>query len=226
VAKKPNIIRRLYNWVLHWAETPYGVPALFVLAFAESSFFPIPPDVLLIALAISVPAKCFRFAAVATVGSLLGGIVGYGIGWMGWAALGATGDPDMVAVGLDGGSLLFRYVPGFTPKVFLKAVAAYEKCNVWAVFLAAFSFIPYKVITISAGVCRINFPLFVLISFIGRAGRFLLVAALIRRYREEARAFIDKYFNLLSLAFCILLIGGFVLVRCWREIANAVKSLF
>ena len=83
-----KFIKKLYDWVLHWAETPYGIPALFILAFAESSFFPVPPDVLLIALAISIPAKSFRFAAVCMVGSVIGGIVGYGIGLYGYESIG------------------------------------------------------------------------------------------------------------------------------------------
>ncbi|MDE0881173.1 MAG: hypothetical protein OSB21_01145, partial [Myxococcota bacterium] len=83
-------IRRLYDWVLGWAETPYGAPALFVLAFAESSFFPIPPDVLLIALAVAAPTKAFRFAAICTAGSVLGGVAGYAIGVYGWEAFGQS----------------------------------------------------------------------------------------------------------------------------------------
>ena len=86
--KNKNIIRRLYDWVLHWAETPYGMWALFLIAFAESSFFPIPPDVLLIALAISIPTRAFHFALVATIGSLIGGIPGYGFGMFGYDSIG------------------------------------------------------------------------------------------------------------------------------------------
>ena len=90
--KRPHVLRRLYDWVLHWADTPYGAWALFLLAFAESSFFPIPPDVLLIALAIAVPLRSFRYAAIATAGSVLGGMAGYGIGWGFWTALGTPSD--------------------------------------------------------------------------------------------------------------------------------------
>ena len=86
-AKKPNIVRRLYDWVLSWAESPYALPALFLLAFTESSFFPIPPDVLLIALALSAPTKAFRFAAWCTVGSVLGGMFGYLLGFVLWSSL-------------------------------------------------------------------------------------------------------------------------------------------
>ncbi|MBA3071332.1 MAG: DedA family protein, partial [Nitrospirae bacterium] len=79
-----RFLKRLYDWVLHWANTPYGIPALFLLAFAESSFFPIPPDVLLIALSLSIPKKAFKYAAVCTIGSVLGGVLGYILGWQFW----------------------------------------------------------------------------------------------------------------------------------------------
>jgi len=133
------MLRRLYDWVLHWAETPYGSWALFLLAFAESSFFPVPPDVLLIALAISIPAKAFRYALICSIGSILGGTAGYVIGYQ-----------FMDLVG-------FRIVDfyGFTDQ-YLSMGELYNRYNAWAVGIAGFTPIPYKVFTISAGAFKVN----------------------------------------------------------------------
>jgi len=223
VGKRRNVLRRLYDWVLHWAETPYGPWALFLLAFAESSFFPIPPDVLLIALAIAIPARSFRYALIATVGSLLGGMAGYGIGWGLWEALGDYPAAVAAVPTITGGGGLFKYVPGFTPEVFNLVRSKYGQHAVETVFAAAFTPIPYKVITITAGVCKINFLLFVLASTVGRAGRFFLVAGLIRLFGERIRSFIEKYFNLLSILFGILLVGGFAVIRYWESIAKLFR---
>jgi membrane protein YqaA with SNARE-associated domain len=193
-----KMIRRLYDWVLHWAATPYGTLALFCLAFAESSFFPIPPDVLLLALCIATPRLSFRYALFTSVGSVLGGMFGYGIGRGLWGAV---------------SDYFFRYVPGFTEAVFAKVQVLFATYDFWTVFTAGFTPIPYKVITIGAGVFEINFIVFVFASIIGRSLRFFLVAALIYRYGPTVRDFIEKYFNLLSLIFMILLIGGFLVIK-------------
>lgn len=193
-----KMIRRLYDWVLHWAATPYGTLALFCLAFAESSFFPIPPDVLLLALCIATPRLSFRYALLTAIGSVLGGMLGYGIGHGLWGAV---------------SDYFFRYVPGFTEAVFAKVQVLFATYDFWTVFTAGFTPIPYKVITIGAGVFEINFIVFVFASIIGRSLRFFLVAALIYRYGPTVRDFIEKYFNLLSLIFMGLLIGGFLVIK-------------
>ncbi len=193
-----RLIRRLYDWVLHWAETPYGGPALFLLAFAESSVFPVPPDVLLITLCISLPRRSWYYAVLCSVGSVLGGILGYLLGWGFWALV---------------DDFFFTFVPGFTPELFSRVQALYASHDFWVVFAAGFTPIPYKVITIAAGVFLINFPIFVVASLLGRSARFFLVAGLIRRYGSGIRAFIDRYFNLLSLLFLGLLVAGFLVVR-------------
>ncbi|MBE0596923.1 MAG: DedA family protein [Desulfuromonadales bacterium] len=193
-----RLLRRLYDWVLHWAHTPYGIPALFLLAFAESSFFPIPPDVLLIALCLSLPTHAFRFAAIAAVGSVLGGIAGYGIGIGLWEVV---------------SPLFFRYVPGFTEEGFVHVQRLFATYDFWTVFTAGFTPIPYKVITIGAGVFKINFPIFVFASAVGRSLRFFLVAWLIHRYGPPVREFIDRYFNWLTIVFMVLLVGGFLLIK-------------
>jgi len=193
-----RIFRRLYDWVLHWAETPYGALALFLLAVAESSVFPVPPDVLLIALSISLPHRAWYYATICSLGSVIGGVIGYLLGWGFWSLL---------------ADFFFTYVPGFTPQLFARVQALYAEHDFWVVFAAGFTPIPYKVITIAAGVFLINFPVFVLASVIGRSARFFLVAGLIRRYGPGIRSFVDRYFNLLSLLFLLLLIGGFLVLK-------------
>jgi len=192
----PNLFRRLYQWVLHWAETRYGPAALFFLSLAEASFFPIPPDVLLMALCLGKPEKSFRFAALATSGSVLGGILGYGIGFGFWEA---TRD------------FFFAYI--FNEESFLAVKDLYTKHDFWIVFVAAFTPIPYKIITITAGVCEISFAWFLFASIVGRAARFYLVSGFIYRFGQPIVRFIDRYFNLLTVVFAILLVGGFVLVK-------------
>ena len=200
-----NYLRRLYEWILHWAETKYGVPALFLLALAESSFFPIPPDVLLIPLALGARSKAIRFALVCSVASIVGGIVGYGIGYFAWW----NGAEAYSAVAL----FFFNHIPGFTEEVFLNIQEKYEIYNFLIVFTAGFTPIPFKIITISAGAFSVNFPMFLLASTVSRSARFFMVALLIRQFGEPITAFIDKYFNLLSIVFTILLIGGFLVLK-------------
>jgi len=190
------MLRRLYDWVLHWAETPFGSWALFILAFAESSFFPIPPDVLLIALAISIPAKAFRYALICSVGSVLGGMAGYVIGHQ--------------FMDLIGFRILAFYDLMDNYSVISKL---YERYNAWAVGIAGFTPIPYKVFTISAGAFKINFPVFLAASIASRSARFFIVGWLIYKFGSGIRTFIDRYFNILSVVFVILLIGGFILVK-------------
>lgn len=190
------MLRRLYDWVLHWAETPYGSWALFLLAFAESSFFPVPPDVLLIALAISIPAKAFRYALICSLGSLLGGVAGYVIGYQ-----------FMDLVG-------FRIVDFYGFAEQYHAVGnLYNRYNAWAVGIAGFTPIPYKVFTISAGAFKINFVIFLIASAISRSARFFLVGWLIYKFGPGIRMFIDRYFNILAFVFVALLIGGFILIK-------------
>ena len=190
------MLRRLYDWVLHWAETPYGSWALFLLAFAESSFFPVPPDVLLIALAISIPAKAFRYALICSVGSVLGGAAGYVIGYQ-----------FMDLVG-------FRIVDfyGFTEQ-YQTVGDLYNRYNAWAVGVAGFTPVPYKVFTISAGAFKIHFIIFLLASAVSRFARFFLVGWLIYKFGPSIKEFIDRYFNILAFVFVVLLIGGFVLIK-------------
>ena len=200
-----KILRRLYDWILKWAETPYGPIALFILAFAEASFFPVPPDALLIALALGSRLKSLRFALNCAVASVLGAILGYGIGHFAWW----TGTGEFSGLAL----FFFNHVPGFSEQLFYRIQEQYNQWNFWIIFTAGFTPIPYKVFTITAGAFNISFPMFVVASIISRSARFFLVAGLIRLYGDPIREFIDKYFNLLAILFTILIIGGFVIIK-------------
>ncbi|PCJ51621.1 MAG: cytochrome B [Candidatus Hydrogenedentota bacterium] len=191
-------IRNLYDWVLSWADTPYGGIALFIIAFAESSFFPIPPDVLLIALCLGNRDKWWQYGAICTAGSILGGMAGYAIGWGLWSSV---------------DDLFFTYVPGFHHEAFDHVQQIYQEWDFWFVFVAAFTPLPYKVVTVTAGVFGLNFFAFVLATVIGRSARFFLVAFMLRMFGEPIRRFIDKWFNILTIVFVVLLVGGFYVFK-------------
>jgi membrane protein YqaA with SNARE-associated domain len=192
------MLRRLYDWVLHWAETPYAVPALAILAFTESSIFPIPPDVLLIALTLSMPSRGLWYASVCSVFSVLGGIFGYAIGWGMWEVV---------------KGFFFTYV--FSEAVFNQVGEYYADNAFLYIFTAAFTPIPYKVFTVAAGVWhdRVSLGTLVLASAIGRPLRFFLVAGLIQLFGTPIKRFIDKYFDLCSLGFVGLLVLGFIVIK-------------
>lgn len=194
-----RIHRRLYDWVLSWADTPHGALALFLLAFAESSFFPIPPDVLLIALALGAPAAWWRVGAICTVGSVVGGIAGYLIGMF-----------LMDSVGM-------KIIDLYHAHAYYEQVQAwYREYDAWIVFIAAFTPIPYKVFTIASGAFHMNLLAFAAVSLVGRGARFFLVAGLLRIAGDRMKRFIDKYFDLLAVLFVVLLIGGFALIKYLR----------
>jgi membrane protein YqaA with SNARE-associated domain len=190
------MLKRVYDWVLHWADTPHGSWALFILAFAESSFFPVPPDVLLIALAVGRPNRALRFALICSVGSVLGGALGYLIGWQFMTTVGER--------------IVAFY--GLQPRV-ADIGRLYNQYNAWAVGIAGFTPIPYKVFTIAAGMFKINFGIFMLASLVARSARFFIVGGLIYYFGPHIRTFIDRYFNLLAVAFTVLLVGSFVLIK-------------
>ncbi|HLD06711.1 MAG TPA: YqaA family protein [Candidatus Nanoarchaeia archaeon] len=191
-----GLLRRLYEYVLSWAHKRYATAALFVLAFIESSFFPIPPDVLQIALSVSRPKRAFFYASVALVGSVLGAIFGYIIGMFFY---------ETVGKGIIAGLGYEAY--------FAEAGALYNQYAVLAVLIAAISPIPYKVFTIAAGVFQISLLPFIGASVVGRGARFFTEAALIYFFGPRIQVFIDRYFNALAILAALLLVGGFVLVR-------------
>tara|TARA_B100000676_G_scaffold174250_1_gene171013 strand:- start:190 stop:843 length:654 start_codon:yes stop_codon:yes gene_type:complete len=195
---RQNLLRVLYDWVLHWAKTPYAIPALFLISAAESSFFPVPPDPLLLALCLGANRKSFRFAAICTLASVLGGIVGYGIGAWGWNV---TQD------------WFFAYVPGVTPEAFQEVRQFYDNNGFAAIFLAGLTPIPYKVFTLASGVFSINFSVFVLASVVSRGLRFFLVAALVYRFGPTIERFINLHFNRLVICFGVLFLVGFLAIE-------------
>lgn len=197
-AQKPGMVRRLYNWMLSWAESPLAGWAMFLFAMAEAVIFPIPPDVLLLALCVGMPKKSFKYALICTAGSVVGAIVGFGLGAFAWEAVDSL------------------FIPGvFSQESFDNVGELYKELNFWLVFTAGFTPLPYKLITISAGVFLgiAQFPIFILASIISRGLRFFLVAGLVWKFGAPIKKFIDKYFNLCAIAFTVLLIGGFVLIK-------------
>ena len=205
--------RKLYDWVLGWGDSRYAMPALFVLALAEASFFPIPPDALLIALCMGVYRKWYRFATICSVGSILGGVLGYLIGHYAFEIVGGKMiELTASLAGTDSGEMLSQARYWFNEKEVWGM-----RVGPWAVGIAGFTPIPYKVFTISAGFFEMNFVPFLVASAISRSLRFFVVAGLIgllyRRYGDRIKHFIDKYFNLLAVAFVILLILGFLSIK-------------
>lgn len=196
------MIKRLYDWMLSWGESRWGAWALFFFAMAESSFFLIPPDVLLIALCVGATKKSFRFGAICLVGSIVGAIIGYYIGYFLWQT--PSGEYTALA------NFFFEHV--FSVESFQSVGDLYEKYNFWIVFTAGFTPLPYKLFTISGGLFHINFVMFLLASIVSRGLRFFLIAALIWKFGAPIKKFIDKYFNLLAIVFTVLLIGSFFLV--------------
>lgn len=196
--KAQGIMQRLYNWVLHWADTPYGTPALFTLSFAESSFFPVPPDVLQIALSISKPRRSFYYATVSGIASVLGAILGWYIGYAFWTV---TQD------------LFFNWVPGFTPELFHNVETRYNDNAFVAIAFSGFTPIPYKIFTISAGVCNVSVQVLIVASILGRFGRFYLVATCIFFFGPKVKELLDRYFAIITFLLAVAVIAGFVVIR-------------
>lgn len=191
-----NPIKKLYYWTLHWAATPYAIPALCILSFTESAFFPIPPDVLLIALCFSVPTKWFKLALYCTISSVLGGLFGYLIGWGFWEVL---GEP------------IVNFYNG--QEVIAKVKTWYDLYGFWGVLIAAITPIPYKVFTIASGSMHFSLTPFILASILGRGLRFFAVAWLIRKYGVKVKPFLEKHFESATIVFTVLLVMGFVCIK-------------
>lgn len=191
-----NPIRKLYFWTLHWATTRWAVPALAVLSFTESSFFPIPPDVLLIALCFATPTRWFPLAAICTVASVLGGAFGYYIGAALWETVGRQ------IVAFYHGEAVMEQVRGW-----------YTEYGFIGVLVAAITPIPYKVFTIASGVFAFDFWQFMGASTIGRGFRFFLVAGMIGMLGEKVRPFIEERLEILLIILTVLGVGGFVVLK-------------
>lgn len=198
-------MKKLYNWVLNWAYTPYAPIALFILAFAESIFFPVPPDLLLIVLVLGCRTKAFKYALNCTIGSVSGALIGYCVGHFTW--VNASGDFTGFA------NLFFNNIPGFSVDLFNSIKLLYTKWDFWIIFTAGFTPIPYKIFTVTAGVFDINLLMFLLSSIISRGARFFILAFLLWRYGSSIKLFIEKYFNLIALGFTVCLVGGFIIIK-------------
>ncbi len=189
-------LRKLYDWTMQWARTKQAPYALFCIAFIESSFFPIPPDVLLIAMVVANKNKWLKSALICTAGSVIGALFGYLIGWGLYETVGK----------LIVGTYHLEAVVEMIGK-------RYAENAFLTIFTAAFTPIPYKVITITAGLFKISLSILVVASIIGRAGRFFLVAACLRLFGQKIADSIEKYFNIFSIIFVLLLLGGFLVLK-------------
>ncbi len=188
--------RKIYQWMVDAASGKNALWALAIVAFVESSFFPIPPDIMLIPMIVATPKRAWKIATVATIASVVGGYFGYLIGFLGY---------DLIAK-----PLLNFY--GYLEK-FEKFRQYYNEYGAWIVLGAGITPFPYKVITIASGVVGMNIWIFGIASVVARGLRFFIIAALLRFFGEPIKKIIEKHFGLLSILFFILLIGGFLLIK-------------
>jgi membrane protein YqaA with SNARE-associated domain len=191
-----KIVRDLYNWTLNLARHRRAGSALFGVSFAESSFFPIPPDIMLIPMVIAERRKAFYYAALCTLGSVLGGLFGYAIGYFLFDSFGRQ---------------VFEFY-GYLD-AFERFKNSYNDYGIWIVFIAGVTPIPYKVVTIASGVALMNLPLFIIASALSRGLRFFIVSGLLYKFGAPIQAFIEKHLSLLFSLFCVLLIGGFLAIK-------------
>ncbi len=189
--------------MIAWASTPYAPLVLFILTFWESSFFPLPPDPLLIAMAVAEPANAPLFALIATAASVLGAVLGYFIGKKG------------------GRPIVYKL---FKEKKVRAAEGLYKRYDVWAVGAAAFTPIPYKVFTITAGIAELRFWPFILVSIVGRGARFFLLGMLVYFFGPQIQNIIDQYFELLTISFLVLVVLGFVAVKYGGDYLSRKKG--
>ncbi len=186
------MFKKLYHWTLALAESPRATFALGAVSFAESSFFPIPPDVILVPMALAKPQRALFYALVCTLTSVAGGIVGYGIGWLLWDTLGQW--------------LINLYGYGARIEV---VKAAYDQWGWLFILVKGLTPIPYKLVTIVSGLLEYNFPLFVLLSLITRGARFFLIAGLLNKFGEPIRDLLDRYFGVFLMIIAVFVVGGF-----------------
>jgi membrane protein YqaA with SNARE-associated domain len=198
-------MKRLYKWVLDWADSPYSGIALFVFAFIESVFFPVPSDILLIALVLGSASKYLSYAITCTLGSVSGALVGYAVGSFLWI----RGNGEFS----DFAQFFFNNIPGFSEELFNSIKTLFRNWGFWVVFTAGFTPVPYKVFTISAGVFDINLLMFVIASIASRGARFFLVSWLIWRFGPRIKTFIDTYFNWVAAGITVCLLGVVLAIR-------------
>ena len=193
-----TFFKNTYTKILELSGRPLARLYLFILSFAEASFFPIPPDVMLIPMCLAKPKQAWNLALITTIASVLGGMLGYVIGVYGLTIV----EPMIQSLGYG--------------DYFQLALSWFTTWGFWAVFVAGFSPIPYKIFTIASGVLGMALAPFILASAVSRSARFFLVAALVAKFGEPMKEKIDKHFNLLALVFGLLLIGGFLALKFLR----------
>jgi membrane protein YqaA with SNARE-associated domain len=189
-----GMLRRIYDWCIAAADKPYALWILGAVAFAESSFFPVPPDIMLLPMSLARPRRAWLFATLCTIASVAGGLLGYAIGALLYDSLGQW---LINLYHLDGKVEAFR--------------ASYAEWGSWIILLKGLTPIPYKLVTITSGFAGYNIWLFILCSIIARGGRFFIVAVVLNRYGDVIRSEIEKRLGLWLTAFIVLLAGGFVI---------------
>ena len=192
-----NLFRKLYDWTLEKSKDPKAPWFLAIISFVESSFFPIPPDIILIPMVIAKRAKAWFFAFICTISSVLGGVAGYLIGYFFYLTIG-----EFIIE-------LYSYQSEYSD-----FQSKYEgEIWLWFVFFAGLTPFPFKIITIASGALKINMISFIAIALVSRGLRFYLVATLLKFFGNYIKEYIDKYFNILTFVFFILLIGGFIFFK-------------
>jgi len=191
-----NLVKKAYDWVISWASTPYALYALILLSFTESFFFPIPPDILLIAMAFSKPRHSFFYATLCSLSSVVGGIAGYIIGYFLFESIGK------LIFDLYGGINQFETVKEY-----------YNSKGAWMVLIGGFTPVPYKLVTIASGAFLMDFKIFLICSVISRSARFFLESLLIFCFGEKIRQLLEKYFNLFTILLIMTVVLGFLLFR-------------
>lgn len=190
---------------MNYAYTEYAPLALFILAFCESVFFPVPADLLLILLVLASRAKAFRYALICTLGSVSGALVGYCVGH--FAFVNSGGDFTWFA------NLVFQNIPGFSEDLFNNIKGLYTQWDFWIIFIAGFTPIPFKIFTVTGGVFDLNLAMFLLASVISRGARYFLLSFLLWKYGSPIKLFFEKYFNLLALGFTASLVCAIVFIK-------------
>jgi membrane protein YqaA with SNARE-associated domain len=189
------MFRAMYDWVLRMAHHRRALPILALVSFAESSFFPIPPDAMLVPMVLARRERAWLIAGVCTIASVVGGILGYAIGAF---LLETVGQWLIQLYHMQDKIVQFK--------------AAYGEYGTWLILLKGLTPIPFKLVTIASGIAAFNFPLFVILCLITRGARFFLIAALLRRFGSPVQAFIEERLNYFAWGFLLLIVGGFVAV--------------
>ena len=191
-----NVFRQLYDWTLNKATHPKAPWFLSIVSFVESSFFPIPPDIILIPMIIANQLKAWWYAFICTISSVIGGIFGYCIGSFFYSTIGI---------------LIVKYYS--LESLFSSFEYQYNEYGIWIILGAGFTPFPFKFITIASGVFHLNIYLFIIVSLIARGLRFYLIATLLKLFGNYIKIYIDRYFNIIVALFFILLIGSLFFLK-------------